>query len=100
MNTITDETIAYAAALAKLALSEEESVQAEKDMERMLAYIDKLQELNTDSVEPMSHVFQIHNVFREDIVTNGDDREHMMQNAPSVKDGMFQAPCTVEQEDA
>ena len=41
---------------------------AKKDMEEMLDYIDKLNELDTSSVEPMSHVFPVNNVFREDVV--------------------------------
>ena len=65
-------------------------------MGRMLDYIDKLNELNTEGVEPMSHIFPIHNVFREDIVTNGDDRQNILANAPEKKDGAFQVPKTVE----
>ena len=42
-------------------------------MGSMLDYIDKLNELDTAGVEPMSHVFPVHNVFREDVVVNGDD---------------------------
>ena len=45
----------------------------------MLDYVDKLNELDTTGVEPMSHVFPVHNVFREDVVTNGDDRENMLK---------------------
>ena len=74
-NHISDETIEYVGILAKLELNEEEKEQAKKDMESMLDYIDKLNELDTEGVEPMSHVFPVHNVFREDEVTNGDDRE-------------------------
>ena len=44
----------------------------------------------------MSHIFPIHNVFREDIVTNGDDRQNILANAPEKKDGAFQVPKTVE----
>lgn len=54
-------------------------------MESMLDYIDKLNELDTEGVEPLSHVFPVHNVFREDEVTNGDDRENMLKNAPQKK---------------
>ena len=57
----------------------------------MLDYVDKLNELDTADVEPMSHVFPVHNVFREDVVTNGDDRENMLKNAPAVKDGRVNA---------
>ena len=62
----------------------------------MLEYIDKLNELDTDGVEPMSHVFPVNNVFREDIVINGDDREEILKNAPERKDGAFVVPKTVE----
>ena len=96
MNIIDDATIDYVGILAKLELSGEEKEQAKKDMGRMLDYIDKLGELDTDGVEPMSHVFPVHNVFREDVVTNGDDRENMLANAPEERDGQYQVPKTVE----
>ena len=95
-NIISDETIEYVGILAKLELSEEEKEAAKKDMGRMLDYIDKLNELDTSSVEPMSHVFPVHNVFREDVVVNGDDRENMLANAPEERDGQYQVPKTVE----
>lgn len=93
-NIISDETIEYVGILAKLELSDAEKEQAKADMGRMLDYIDKLNELNTDGVEPMSHVFSAENVFREDVVTNGDDRERLLSNAPQEKDGMFVVPPT------
>ena len=65
-NIISDEIIEYVGILAKLELSGEEREQAKADMGRMLDYIDKLNELDTDGVEPMSHVFPVQNVFRED----------------------------------
>ena len=95
-NIISDETIEYLGILAKLELSDEEKEQAKKDMGSMLDYIDKLGELDTTGVEPMSHVFPVHNVFREDVVTNTDDRENILKNAPEEKDGMFVVPRTFE----
>ena len=95
-NIISDETIEYVGILAKLELSEEEREQAKKDMGSMLDYIDKLGELDTTGVEPMSHVFPVYNVFREDVVTNGDMREDILKNAPGEKDGMFIVPKTFE----
>ena len=95
-NIISDETIEYVGILAKLELSEEEREQAKKDMGSMLDYIDKLGELDTTCVEPMSHVFPVHNVFREDVGTNGDMREDILKNAPGEKDGMFIVPKTFE----
>lgn len=95
-NVISDETIEYVGILAKLELSESEKEQAKKDMGRMLDYIDKLGELDTENVEPMSHIFPIKNVFREDIVTNSDTREALLSNAPEQKDSMFMVPRTFE----
>ncbi len=95
-NVISDETIEYVGILAKLELSDEEKEAAKSDMGRMLDYIDKLNALDTNGVEPMSHVFPVHNVFREDVVTNGDDRDNMLANAPEERDGQYQVPKTVE----
>lgn len=94
-NLIDDETIEYVSILAKLELSGEEREQAKKDMGRMLDYIDKLGELDTEGVEPMTHVFPVQNIFREDVVTNSDMREQLLFNAPEQKDGMFVVPKTV-----
>ena len=95
-NRISDETMEYIGILAKLELSKEEQHAVQKDLERMLDYIDKLKELDTSGVEPMSHVFPVHNVFREDVVANADDREHMLKNAPAHKDGSYMVPKTIE----
>ena len=95
-NIISDETIEYVGILAKLELSDEEKEQAKKDMGSMLDYIDKLNELETTGVEPMSHVFPVNNVFREDVVTNGDDRDNILANAPEEKDGAFVVPKTFD----
>lgn len=94
-NVISDETIEYVGILAKLELSDEEKEQAKKDMGSMLDYIDKLNELDTEGVEPMSHVFSVHNVFREDVVENGDGSEKTLANAPEKKEGAFKVPKTV-----
>ena len=95
-NIISDETIEYVGILAKLDLSKEKKEKAKKDMGSMLDYIDKLNELDTEGVEPMSHVFPVDNVFREDVVTNGDDRENILKNAPESKNGSFVVPKTVD----
>lgn len=95
-NVISDETMEYVGILAKLELSPEEKEQAKEDMAKMLDYIDTLNELDTSGVEPMSHVFPVHNVFREDVVTNGDEREEILANAPEAKEGAFVVPKTFD----
>lgn len=94
-NLITDEIIEYVGILAKLELSDTEKEQAKKDMSKMLAYVDKLNELDTGNVEPMSHIFPITNVFREDIVSDTDGSEDALANAPEKKDGGFKVPKTI-----
>ena len=93
---VDDATIEYVGILAKLELSGEEREAAKRDMSRMLDYVDKLNELDTEGVEPMSHLFPVHNVFREDEVINADSREQILANAPEQKDGAFKVPRTIE----
>lgn len=93
-NIISDETIEYVGILAKLELSEEEKEQAKHDMGSMLDYIDKLNELDTSNVEPMSHVFPVNNVFREDVVVNGDGSKDLLENAPESKNDGLVVPMT------
>ena len=95
-NRVDDATIEYVGILAKLELSREEREAAKRDMSRMLDYVDKLNELDTEGVEPMSHLFHVHNVFREDEVINADSREQILANAPEQKDGAFKVPRTIE----
>lgn len=95
-NIINDSIIEYVGILAKLELSQEEKEAAKNDMGRMLDYIDKLNELDTSEVQPLSHIFPISNVFREDVVTNRDDKENILKNAPEQKNSMFKVPKTVD----
>jgi len=94
-NQITDETMEYVGILAKLELSSEEKEKAKQDMEKMLDYIELLNGLNTEGVEPLAHIFPAVNVFREDEVTNGDDRQNMLVNAPRKKADSYVVPKTL-----
>ena len=95
-HVINDETIEYVGILAKLELTEEEKEKAKKDMAEMLDYFDKLNSLDTTGVEPMTHIFQVDNVMREDEVTNGDGRETALMNAPECNNEAFIVPKTIE----
>ena len=92
---IDDETIENVCILAKLSLGEEAKAKAKQDMPKMLDYVEKLDELDTDGVEPLSHIFGDENVFRDDVVTNGDNKEAMLANAPKEKEGQYQVPKTI-----
>ena len=92
---IDDETIENVCILAKLSLNEKAKEKAKEDMQKMLDYVEKLDELDTEGVEPLSHIFGDQNVFREDVVTNGDNKEAMLTNAPKAKEGQYQVPKTI-----
>ena len=93
-NKISDETIEYVGILAKLKLSGEEKEKARADMEKMLDYIDTLNELDTEGVAPMCHIFPVNNVFREDEASRKDGSEETLANAPLRKDNYFKVPKT------
>ena len=84
------------AVLAKLDLNREERDLAEADLAGMVEYIDKLKELDTEGIEPMTHIFPLQNIFRDDEVVNGDNRAEMLKNAPQQSEGQYQVPKTVE----
>ena len=85
---IDDETMENVCILAKLSLTEEEK-------EKAMSLLKRIGLEDTSSVEPMSHIFGDQNVFREDEVTNGDNSEAMLANAPKAKEGQYQVPKTI-----
>ncbi len=93
---IDKELVTYLETLGRIALSEEQRAETEKDLQSILDYIDTLNELDTDGVEPASHSFPVANVVREDEVTNTARAEEILQNAPDSREGCFAVPKTVE----
>lgn len=93
---ITMDLISYLEELGRIRLTEEEKTKTLIDLTSILEYIDKLNELDTSSVEPLSHAFPLTNVYREDVVTNQNLRDDILANAPTQKDGCFKVPKTVE----
>ena len=94
-NKISDETIEYVGILAKLELTPQERQKAMDEMEKILTYVEKLNELDTDQAEPLVHILPDVNVFREDEVTNGDGRKDSLANAPKAKEDQYIVPKTV-----
>lgn len=92
---ITDKTMDEIEILAKFSLSREEKEKSREEMQRMLDYVDLLNQLDTKDVEPLTHIFPVQNVFREDVVVAGTPREELLKNAPKEKDGQFLVPKTI-----
>jgi len=93
---ITKDLISYLETLGRIQLTEDEKERVRIDLGAILNYIDKLNELDTNGVEPLSHAIPMTNVFREDVVTNESMRDRILANAPDSKDGSFKVLKTVE----
>lgn len=93
---ITQDLITYLESLGRICLSDAEKEKTKTDLGAILEYIDKLNELDTEGVEPLSHALPMTNVFREDVVTNESMRDSILANAPDSKEGFFKVAKTVE----
>ena len=78
---ITDKMMDEIEILAKLHLTEEEKEKSRQDLQQMLDYVDMLNQLDTSGVEPLTHIFPIKNVFREDVVLESTPKEELLKNA-------------------
>ena len=93
---ITTELIDHISQLSRLRLPEEEKAKMAGDLEGILAYMDTLNTLDTSGVEPLSHVFPVKNVLREDEVKPSTPREALLRNAPVPDEEAFLVPKAVE----
>jgi aspartyl-tRNA(Asn)/glutamyl-tRNA(Gln) amidotransferase subunit C len=94
---ITLQEVEHVARLARLALSDGEKEQMRSQLDRILGYIEKLNQLDTTTVEPTSHVIPMTNVFREDAVAPSLSRDEALANAPDRLEGFFRVPRIIEQ---
>lgn len=93
---ITPDLIKYLESLARITLSEDEEKKVGSELQDILTYIDKLNELNTDGVEAMSHAFPLVNVLRADEIKPSMQPDEIVENAPESQDGAFVVPKTVD----
>lgn len=94
---IDKEEVRYIAHLARLNLTDEEEEKFTRQLGEILAYMDKLRELDTRDVPPTSHVLPTKNVFREDGRKSSLPKEDVLSNAPQQKYGQFQVPRVIKQ---
>ena len=91
-----EDQVRYAAALARLKLSDEEIARFAAQLGQILAHVDKLKELNTDQAPPTSHVLPMANVFRGDEVTPSLPIEAALANAPQREGPFFKVPKVID----
>jgi aspartyl-tRNA(Asn)/glutamyl-tRNA(Gln) amidotransferase subunit C len=92
---ITKEEVLYVAHLARLDLDEESIEKFAGQIDEILGYIEKLNQVETRDIKPTSHVISLTNAFRDDEEKEHIDRELALANAPEKEDGMFVVPKVV-----
>lgn len=93
---VTKDTINHVAQLARLDFTEKEKKELVFNMEKIISYFDKLDELDTLYVKATEHVVLLNNVFREDKVENSFEREEVLKNTPEKENGCFKVPKILE----
>jgi aspartyl-tRNA(Asn)/glutamyl-tRNA(Gln) amidotransferase subunit C len=93
---IDEALMQYLEELSCLTLAQEEKQRIAEDLKKILVYMERLGELDTQGVPERSHPFDHVNVFRKDVAAASFDRERILANAPDRDERMFIAPKTVE----
>lgn len=93
---IDERQVRNVAKLSRLDLNDKEIAQLSTQLSDILQYIEKLNELDTDSVEPLAHCLGIHNVFRDDAIKQSLSVEDALANAPQKYDDYFKVPKVLD----
>jgi len=93
---ITKDQVKHVAHLARLEITEEEAEQFTEHLSAIITYAEKLNELDTEGIEPTTHVLDLKNVFRKDEAKHTITQEDAMKNAPDSEDGQFRVPSILE----
>ncbi|RJP61536.1 MAG: Asp-tRNA(Asn)/Glu-tRNA(Gln) amidotransferase subunit GatC [Candidatus Auribacter fodinae] len=92
----TEKDVDYIANLARLSLSPQETKQFTSQLDKILSYVHKLDELNTESVEPTAHILPVNNVFRADEPKTCPNAQYAVEQAPELINGLFSVPKVIE----
>ncbi|MGG6314445.1 Asp-tRNA(Asn)/Glu-tRNA(Gln) amidotransferase subunit GatC [Paenibacillus macerans] len=94
--SIQTKDVEHVAKLARLHLTDDEREMFTEQLNAILQYAEKLNELNTDDIAPTTHVLHLSNVMREDEVKESLPPEKVFLNAPDEEDGQFKVPAVLE----
>jgi aspartyl-tRNA(Asn)/glutamyl-tRNA(Gln) amidotransferase subunit C len=93
---LTREEVQRVALLARLRLTTAEESRLAEQLDKILQYMEKLNQLDTTEVKPFTHAVDVVNAWREDSVTNQPDTEALLANAPATQGGFFKVPKIIE----
>ena len=94
--SVDAQTVRRIAHLARIAVADDEVLRLEGEINGILTFIEQLQEVNVDGVEPMTSVTPMKMKQRDDVVTDGEIAEAIVKNAPATEDNFFLVPKVVE----
>lgn len=94
--SIDKATVARIAALARIEVPEEDFEQLAGELNNILGWVEQLDGIDTEGVEPMTSVAEMTLRWREDKVTDGGVRDKVLANAPEADDGFFAVPKVIE----
>ena len=97
---VNDTLVEKLANLARLQFSEGEKEIIKHDLQRMIHFVDKLNELDTTGVEPLLHMSDNDNMLREDVVQGSVSREEAVKNAPATDGVFFKVPKVIRKSEA
>jgi aspartyl-tRNA(Asn)/glutamyl-tRNA(Gln) amidotransferase subunit C len=97
-NKITEQEVKKIAGLARLSLSESELEKRTKDMNNILNYMDTLNEIDTEDVQELNNVHDMHTSLRADTVNSSLSKEDVLKNSPSSSGDYIKVPLTVKKE--
>lgn len=93
---VAKEDVEKVAVLSRLTIDEKQMPEYLSQFNDFLNYVDVLQKVDTENVEPLAHVLPMQNVFREDKIKPSIDRKLALSNAPEQEDGYFKVPRIIE----
>ncbi|MCX6170563.1 MAG: Asp-tRNA(Asn)/Glu-tRNA(Gln) amidotransferase subunit GatC [Ignavibacteriales bacterium] len=96
--SVTRKEVEYIAQLARLRFKDEELENFTSQLNEILNYVDKLNELNTENIEPLSHPIEEINKFRNDELKPSIEREEALKNAPDRTDEFFKVPKVINKD--
>jgi aspartyl-tRNA(Asn)/glutamyl-tRNA(Gln) amidotransferase subunit C len=94
--SVDTATVRRIAHLARIAVADDEVEHLKGELNAILAFVEQLQEVNVEGVEPMTSVTPMAMKMREDVVTDGEIAKDIVANAPATEDNFFLVPKVVE----
>ena len=94
---VTEQDIKTVASLSRLKIDSAESAEVVEQLDKFLTYVENLQSIDTENIEPTTYALPMQNVFRADKVKPSLDRELAISNAPLAEDGYFKVPRVLEE---